>query len=240
MRHYYGFNSKEAKEALKKHDERLGDIVKILKEEKMHDNSTIIVLGDHSSLDEDKIININVLLRENRYINVDTNGKIIDYRAIGKNCDGSTYIYTKNNNKELISQIYNLIDKFNQEHNCIEAIYTNLEAKKLGADPDCALMLEANKGYYFLDNVTGKVIDEVKPDEVGQVPHITRSTHGYSPFKKDYTTVFLIAGKGIEEGIILDEMKLVDEGPTMARLLGLDLKDTEGRIIEEFLNMNKR
>lgn len=236
MRHYHGFNSLEAKQALERHDRRLGEIIKTLKENDMYENSTIIVLGDHSSLDEDKIIRPNVLLRKNGYIDVNEDGKITDYKAICKNCDGSTYVYLKYiKDIKLSGEIYSLIENFNERYNCIEAIYTNEQAKKLGADTECSLILEANRGYYFSDDISGELIKEIKPEEVGHVSHVTKATHGYSPFKKDYTTVFMASGKGINRGVVLDEMNLVDEGPTMAKLLGLRLGDADGTIIEKFL-----
>lgn len=234
MRHHHGFYSKEAKEALKRHDSRLEDIIKTLKENNMYEDSTIIALGDHSSLDEDKIINLNILLKENGYINVNTSGNIIDYKAIIKNCDGSAYVYVKDSlNQKLICEIRDLIDDFNKKYKCIEAIFTSDEAKELGADPRCALMLEANKGYYFLDNLEGEIIKKIQPNEAGVVHDVTSSTHGYSPFKEDYTTVFMAAGCGIKKGAVIEKMNLIDEAPTMAKLLGLELKNVDGRIVEE-------
>lgn len=234
MRHHHGFYSKEAKEALKRHDSRLEDIIKTLKENNMYEDSTIIALGDHSSLDEDKIINLNILLKENGYINVNTSGNIIDYKAIIKNCDGSAYVYVKDSlNQKLICEIRDLIDDFNKKYKCIEAIFTSDEAKELGADPRCALMLEANKGYYFLDHLEGEIIKKIQPNEAGVVHDVTSSTHGYSPFKEDYTTVFMAAGCGIKKGAVIEKMNLIDEAPTMAKLLGLELKNVDGRIVEE-------
>lgn len=234
MRHYNSFYSKEAKEALKRHDSRLGDIIKALKANNIYEDSTVIVLGDHSSLDGDKIINLNILLKENGYIKVDASGNITDHRAIIKTCDGSAYVYVKDAlNQKLICEIRELIDDFNNEHECIEAVFTSDEAKDLGADPQCALMLEANKGYYFLDCVEGEIIKRIQPHEVGRVPDVTSSTHGYSPFKKEYTTVFMAAGCGIKKGTDIEKMNLIDEGPTMAKLLGLELKNVDGRVVEE-------
>jgi predicted AlkP superfamily pyrophosphatase or phosphodiesterase len=235
MRHYYGFNSKEAKEAIRRHDSRLGDIIKTLKVNDMYEDNTVIVLGDHSSLDEDKIINLNILLKENGYIQVDDSGKIINYKAIIKNCDGSAYLYVKDTqNKTLIREVRELIENFNNKYKCIEVIYSSDEAKDLGADPQCALMLEANKGYYFLDNIEGEIIKKIHPHEVGKIHNFTSSTHGYSPFKEDYTTVFFAAGCGIKKGVEIEKMNLIDEAPTMAKLLGLELKNVDGRIVEEF------
>ncbi|EKQ57691.1 MULTISPECIES: alkaline phosphatase family protein [unclassified Clostridium] len=236
IRHKYGFYSREAKEALIRHDSRLGDIVETLVKNNMYDQSTIIVLGDHSSLDEDMVINLNVLLKDNDYIKVDDSGNIIDYKAIVKNCDGSAYLYVKDrSNQKLISEIKDLINNFNKEHECIEAIFTSNEAKDFGADPNCALMLEANKGYYFLDNLNGEVIKKIQPHESESEHDITSSTHGYSPFKEDYTTVFMAKGCGIKKGTVIEKMNLIDEAPTIAKLLGFELKNIDGRVIEEIL-----
>ena len=236
MRHLHGFDSKEAKEALERHDKRLGEIIKSLKESNIYEDSTIIILGDHSSLDEDKIIRLNVLLREKGYIDVNNDGQITDYRAILKNCDGSAYVYLKDKSDiRLINEIHSLIDKFNSKYNCIEAIYNNKEASQLGADSKCAFMLEASKEYYFTDDISGEVIQKLKSEDIGRVPHATRATHGYSPFKQDYTTVFMAAGKGINKGVVVEEMNLVDEAPTIAQLLGITLKGVDGKVVRQFL-----
>lgn len=236
MRHYHGFNSAEARGALQRLDHRLGEIIRTLKEINIYQDSTLIVLGDHSSLDEDKMINLNVLLRQNGYIKVDARGRIVAYKAIVKSCDGSAYVYTTpGTDARIVSKIRSLLENFNHEHNCLEGIYSKTEVLKLGADPECALMLEANRGYYFTDNIEGDILTIIRPEQVGVVPHYTKAAHGYSPFKKDYTTVFMAAGKGIKERVVLDEMRLIDEGPTIAKLLGVSLKDVDGRVIEEIL-----
>ena len=42
-------------------------------------------------------------------------------------------------------------------------------------------------------------------------------------------------GKGIKKGLVIDKMNLIDEGPTFAKLLGIELKGADGRVIEEIL-----
>lgn len=239
MRHYHGFNSVEARGALHRLDQRLGEIIRTLKEINIYQDSTLIVLGDHSSLDEDKIINFNVLLRQKGYIKVDARGRILNYEAIVKSCDGSAYVYVRpGTDASVVREIRILLEQFNHEHPCLESIYSQAEVLKLGADPGCALMLEANRGYYFMDNIEGNILINIRPEQVGIVPHFTRAAHGYSPFKQDYTTVFMAAGKGIRQGIVLNEMRLIDEGPTIAKLLGVSLAGADGRIIEEILQNN--
>jgi predicted AlkP superfamily pyrophosphatase or phosphodiesterase len=228
IRHYFGYNSLEAKLALQRHDLRLGDIINTLKENNMYENSTIIILGDHSSIDENKVINLNVLLKKHNYFKIGEKNQIVDYRAIVKNCDGSAYVYVKNSDE--VGNVFEIIKKFNEEHKCIEKIYSKKEAEALGADPNCALMLEARCGYYFQDEHEGDVVVDINNNH-----KYTKATHGYSPFKEKYTTVFMASGKGIREGEIVEKMNLVDEGPTIAKLLDIELKDADGKVIESFL-----
>lgn len=233
-RHRFGFGSKEAFESLKRLDKRLGDIIKTLKEEGMYDKSTLIVLGDHSSLDESRAVCLNILLREKGYIKANDKGKVISYRAILKPCDGSAYIYLKD--KRDTKLIRKLLEEFNKEHNCIESILTGAQAGELGADPNCDFMLEAKIGYYFSGTLHGEIIREIETNSEGRAINGTKATHGYSPQKKDYTTMFFASGRGIRRGVEIKKMNLIDEGPTIAYLLGFELKDADGRILYEIID----
>ncbi|WP_411678787.1 ectonucleotide pyrophosphatase/phosphodiesterase [Clostridium thailandense] len=235
MRHHHGFYSEEAREALERLDQKLGDIINAMKDKCIYEESTLVVLGDHSSLDEDKIINLNVLLKEKGYINV-KNTNIIDYKAIAKSCDGSAYLYVKED--KLIEELKELLYDFNEQEECIENIYSRQDAEKLGADPKCAMLIEAKKGFYFLDEAEGTVIKQIQPGEAGRLPEVTAATHGYSPLKENYTTVFMASGKGINKGNIIEKMNLVDEGPTLAALLGLQFKECDGEVLKEFLQLD--
>jgi predicted AlkP superfamily pyrophosphatase or phosphodiesterase len=222
MRHHYGFNSDEARASLDRHDRRLGEIIDALKNKGIFEESTVVVLGDHSSIDEDKIINLNVLLKEKGYITLKNSGKIKDYKAISKSCDGSAYLYIKDNN--IVEEVKKIIMDFNKKEDCLEWVENE------------PIMLEAKKGYYFLDNTEGPVIRKINPGEAGNIAGVTASTHGYSPFKENYTTVFMMAGKGINKGAVIEKMNLVDEGPTLASLLGLKFKQCDGALLKDFLN----
>ena len=241
QRHYHGFSSKQAEEALLRHDQRLGRIMEALKQSDLYDHSTIVALGDHSSLDESKAIKINVLLKETGLIKLNTQGKVTDWKAYCKGCDGSSYIYIKDDQdeetKKAVRQLLqNLIQK---NENGLEKILTNEEAIQAGADADCFLMLEARLGYYFKDEMEGAFIDDITELDVKNKRY-TWSSHGYSPKKENYETIFIAAGKGIKPHQVIPSMHLVDEGPTFARLLGLNLGQTDGKVIENFLSMKGR
>ena len=66
----------------------------------------------------------------------------------------------------MLEKLYQIFNDVNQEYNCFEYIYSRKEAEKLGADLNCTFMLEANKGYYFLDPINDKLIKELTEDEI--------------------------------------------------------------------------
>lgn len=233
QRHEYGFDSKEANNALERLDKRLGDIVEKLKVLGIYDDSVIIILGDHSSIDGHSNIYPNCLLERAGLLTKDSDGMIKDYRAVSKSADGAAYVYADKEvtDDEILKAINPLV-----KDEIIEKVYSSEEAAKLGADKDCRFMLEAAKGYFFMNEVKDKPIVEVEETRPYTSGKVCINNHGYNPnLKGDYETVFFAAGKGIKQGVFIEEMSLVDEGPTFASILGLDMTDVDGRPITEIL-----
>ncbi|MDR4326766.1 ectonucleotide pyrophosphatase/phosphodiesterase [Bacillus pseudomycoides] len=239
QRHYHGFSSTETTAAIQRHDERLGKIIKALKETGIYEASTIIALGDHSALSENKAIQLNVLFHQKGLISVNQDGKLTNWKAYCQSCDGSAYVHVKDKNDiQTIQAVQHLLEELLQDkQNGIEFILHDEGAKERGADGNCLFMLEAREGYYFTENYTGEFIKEISEKDVTPSKKYTFGTHGYSPTKPNYETIFIAAGKGIRQGAIIPYMRLIDEGPTIARLLGLYLGETDGTIIEDLLQL---
>ncbi|PFA63292.1 alkaline phosphatase family protein [Bacillus sp. AFS015802] len=235
QRHYHGFSSEEAHAALRRHDDRLGRIIEALKENGMYDQSTIVALGDHSALDESKAVQLNVLLRERGLITITRRGKVTDWKAYCKGCDGSAYVYTKD--PGTTREVKSLLSELQADPlNGIESILTGEEAAMKGADEQCAFMLEARTGFYFKDTLDGPFIHSITPEDVKEKRY-TYGSHGYSPEKENYSTIFMALGKGIRSNQEIPSMCLTDEGPTFARLLGVSLENSDGKPIEEILDI---
>lgn len=241
QRHHHGVFSKEAIEAVQRHDERLGQILDALEESGRFSETTIVVLGDHSALDEDKAIHLNVIFRENNLISVDAKGRITDWKTYCKSCDGSAYIYMKDQNDiETKATVKKILERLVADPaNGIEKVLTGKEAGQRGADSTCAFMVEACHGFYFLEAHLGKYIKHVTAEDVSNNSKYTFASHGYSPEKSNYTTFFMATGKGIRQNEVVPFMRLIDIGPTLAKLLGLDLGHTDGKVIEQLLNIDQ-
>jgi predicted AlkP superfamily pyrophosphatase or phosphodiesterase len=238
QRHRHGFSSKEANEAVDRHDARLGKILTALKDSGLYEKSTIVALGDHSSLDHTKVVKLNVLFKESGLLEVTKRGKVKNWKAYCKSNDGSAYIYLKDKNdtgtKERVRALLNSLVM--NEENGVEFVIDGVEAGRRGADVHAAFMVEARRGFYFTEHLDGNSIDEITEEDVASGKY-TFASHGYSPTKDNYETIFIATGKGIKPNVEIPAMRLIDEGPTFARLLGLDLGRTDGKVIEEILEI---
>lgn len=233
-RHIYGVEHEEIKKALRRHDTRLGEIMKALEETGDMNKTTVVLLGDHCQADTRTVVYFNYLFKEKGFLK--TKGtKITDYDFVAKNCDGSCYIYA-NPNKHLEENRYQeLADLLmlckEDETFGIEEIFTSREAGELGADDSCVCMIEAKPYFYYLDEA------EVLTCPTSEARlHKMLAVHGYLPSKEDNKTFFMASGFGIQPKSHTEEMNLYDEGPTLAKIMGLELPDADGKVISEILN----
>ncbi len=260
QKHKYGIENKEVIESLKRHDERLGEIIESLKLAGIYEDSTIIALGDHSQINVNNVIKLNSILMKNDLINVNGN-KIKSYKAIAKSCDGSSYIYLKNKNDvETRKKVRDILNELkNKYSNVIEEVYNNEEIKNLGADINASFMIEAKRGYYFIDDFLGEAIEVI--DESSKIKHkldindsimigndyicdIAGATNAglnslymHLTSSYNYKTFFIEYGKTIKKGVVLEKGKLINHGPTIAKILDIDLRDCDGIVEERILNL---
>ena len=228
-RHEYGVYSEEAMEAVRRHDMRLGELVSLL--ERMGEKTTtnIVVLGDHFQKDVGCVLYPNYHIAEHGWA-VRKGNRLAKWKVAAQNGDGSCYIYVKDRkDKELMFAVAGWLKEWKmQPGSGIRAVYTGKQAWEKGADPKCAFMLEAKDGFFFKNGCE-------KPwEKVAEGNGVHRGAHGYDPDSPEYTTFFLAAGPDFEPGEEIPEMYLIDEGPILARALGLELEDADGAVINRF------
>ncbi len=244
-RHRLGLDHPEIRKALGRLDGRIGTIMEALERttagscHSMED-TTIAVLGDHCQMDCHTAVYPNYLLKEHGLLSVDGRGRITDYKVIAKNCDGSCYLYLHPEMKNSVEMIRKMTQKLTEifqklsggENAVISKVFTGREAGEMGADDRCVMMLEAKNGYYFLDDhhMLTCPVYEVKR-------HRMKATHGYLPTLPGYETFLLLSGYGVKKGVKGGPMKLWDEGPTFAKIMGLELPGADGCARSELLEV---
>lgn len=238
-RHQLGAAHPEIRRALKRLDGRIGAIMDALARTKAGfchsmEDTTVVILGDHYQLDCHTVLYPNYLLKKHGLFHVDRKERVTDYQAIAKNCDGSCYLYLHpemRKNAEMTEKLTRKLTMiFHDLSDGVARIFSASDARKLGADDTCVMMLEAKSGYYFLDD------HKMLTCPVGDLErHRMKATHGYLPTLPKYQTFFMMAGYGVRKGGTCDSMKLWDEAPTLAQIMGLTLPGIDGCVREELL-----
>ncbi|MBB1079262.1 alkaline phosphatase family protein [Limosilactobacillus sp. STM2_1] len=229
MRHRYGVRSAQTKHALVRLDARVAKIIQATKDAGTYDETNFVILGDHYQINVDKMIHLNMLFARRGWLH--PLGKKGVYRnnwqVTAKTCDGETYIYTRGavdlgSLKQLIAGVEG-----------VQRIYDGAQAIKLGADPKCTFLVEAKPGYYFTDEVNRPaVVESVNPAAIGTHDRY-RAVHGYGPTQPNYYTTAIFTGPQVNAGKVIEGARLVDEGPTFAKLLGLHYPaPTAGQVID--------
>lgn len=236
-RHFYGVSHDKVKEALNRLDIKLGEILQTLQKIGDIEKTTVVVLGDHYQKDANTVVFPNYILKEKGYLTTKRNA-IKNYKVVAKNCDGSCYIYlhpSLKGNQKMTEEVTKLFINLSKDKKYgIQRVYNAQEAKRKGADDNCVCMLEARDQYYFLDDFE-KLTCEVKDVK----HHKMFGTHGYDPTLEGYQTFFMASGCGIEPGVFVPHMTLMDEGVTLAKLLGVDLGEVDGKVITEILRTER-
>ncbi len=232
-RHNTGLFSPLVTHGLHEIDLWLGEILKAVRDAGIEEETDIVITSDHGQLNICRTISPNVILADHGLITVTEEGGIRDFQAFIKSTALSAQVYLKDPaDKAVYEKTYSLL-----KHMCgegiygISRVYTAEEAEKEEhLAGDFSFVLESD-GYSSFTN------DWVRP--IVRSKDITdyrfgNATHGHHPDKGPQPT-FLAFGPRFRPGVAVEKGSLVDQAPTFARVLGLDLGNTDGKAIREIL-----
>ncbi len=230
IRHTYGVYGKEVKDCLRQLDILFGRFIDATIQAKTYDKTNFIILGDHGQIDIEGIFELNVLFVENGLIELDENNNPIDYIAYSFSSGFSTQIILKEpNNLSNIEKVYKILNNIKEKYpEYIERIYTKEEAEKEEhLSGNFSFVIEGTKGTYFGTKFLGKVY--IKKHEKDY--YVYSATHGHS-VKKGKKPPLLAFGPDIKENITIQNKKMIDVCPTLAKLLDLNMPNVMGKCIE--------
>ena len=218
MRHHYGVNSEQAKQAIIDFDGRLGRIIRLLEDMGQWEDCLFVLVGDHYQLNTHTVVRPNHLLsRQSGWQTLGRDGTIKSWQVYCKGADGCAYIYRKPGAKITVKEI---LDTLRPMMPMIETVYTAQEAADFGADPNCLFMIEAKKGYYFLDDLAGDFQESV--DNPTSNAKLLHATHGYHPARSHYATTAFYHGPDVKVGHAVETGRLIDHAPTILSALKLN------------------
>ena len=93
----------------------------------------------------------------------------------------------------------------------------------------------AGQDFLIGDVNTFLVADAANPSTARVPLTPPRHEHGYLPAHPKMFTSVVLSGRGVRKGTTIGHVKSIDVAPTIARLLGIEMKDVEGRVLTEAL-----
>lgn len=234
FRHTWGIGHPKVFEQLRKHDEEFGAILETLRRKGTLDETNVVILGDHGQTDVEDVLLLNVLLRHAGFLQIDESGKLMHFDAIAHSTGLGAYVELRDPlDEELKSRVRTLLENLKDDPQIqLAYVMDAREAKEtFNVEGPFDFIIESKRPISFGDQVTGEAIwgSKVPGDK-----HIGAATHGGSPTRAEVTS-FIAAGPNVRPGVVLERCSLVDEAPTMARMLGFEMPDTDGSALVELL-----
>ncbi|MGL4737840.1 MAG: alkaline phosphatase family protein [Cellulosilyticaceae bacterium] len=229
-RHVYGVHSEKIKDALKYIDEMLGLMIEALKEEGLYEQTNFVICSDHGQVDIKESININRLLIEKGYITVDEAFEVIDWKAYCHSAAASAQVYIKDHDPEVLKEIVGLLNDYKETLHIGQIFTTQEVADSYHLNGEFDLVLEAEEGYGFNFMMESPLHKSVMNEDY----RTSVGTHGHLPTRGDQPCQ-VVYGPDFKKGVEVSYARNIDIAPTCAKLLGFEMKNSDGKILQELL-----
>ncbi len=226
--HDHGPFTPEALASLEKTDGYLARLLAAAEQAGTLAQTAVFITSDHGFLPVSKQFHPGVLLeraglvkvREEKDAQNQTRTVVTGWRALPYVTGGACAIILRDaDDRDALSKLRLIFEPFTANGKGLLRVLDEEEIRALGSNVRAGLMLEGAEGFTFGSNYTGEIVTESR----------TRGMHGYLPTRPDYRASFIAAGAGVGRRGRLDEVRMIDIGPTIARALGFVLRDAEGQ-----------
>ncbi len=232
-RHQTGLFTPKVTHGLHEIDNWLGWLIRATKDAGIYEDTDFFIVSDHGQINISRVICPNVELARRGLIQVDGSGQVTDYVAMVKSTGASAQVYLKEpDNEQALARTEMVLKEMCQAGIYgISRVYTAQEAaqeERLAGE--FSFVLETDGFTSFGNDWTGALCrtHDVTDYRFG------RATHGHQPDKGPQPTLIAF-GPSIRPGVVLDRGSIVDEPATVARVLGIDMGDIDGKVLEELL-----
>jgi len=197
------------------------------------ENTNFIITSDHGQIDVSRWAMPNVELRRRGFIRTDANDVITDYDAFIKGVGCCALVYLKDeSDKKTYKAVYDALKEMRDSglYGFTEVFTREEIAEKEHLSGPFSFVLETDGYTSFGSEWTGSIIHQRDiTDYRGGA-----ASHGYLPDKGAQPTL-IACGPSFKKGVTVDRRPIVDLAPTIAKAMGVDLADADGKPIDEIL-----
>lgn len=233
LRHKNGVFSAEVLEGLRQVDRWLHMLLQAFQDAGTLEDTNFVILSDHGQLDYVRESRPNAFLADRGFIRLDEQGRVTDYTAYGVHNGLSMTFWLKDpSDRDAHDAVLAALREMAAQGTCgFKRVFTRQEAaQRYHLDGSFAFIAEGDGQTSFVDACTPPYVTPVPLSE----HHVGRGNHGHLP-DTGPQPVFLAKGPDFRPDVLLPRRGIVDEAPTFARLLGVDLRDAQGVPMTELL-----
>ena len=228
--HQYGPMSAASFTAMAFLDAKVRQILNALRRTDLLPNATLIVVSDHGFRTYKHKIHPNVLLRNKGLLTEGLGQSKGDAWVLSEGGTAAIYVTSPDRKAEIVPELRSILRGVEG----IDHVYGVDDFPKLGlpvpssTDQAPDLVLAAAPDYMFSNESVGDLVTQV--DAAG--------THGYLNTDPTMQAIFMAWGAGIPKGVRINGISNLDVAPTIAALLGLEMKQVKGQVIREIVGHN--
>ncbi|HZW03327.1 MAG TPA: alkaline phosphatase family protein [Anaerolineaceae bacterium] len=234
VRHAHGVDNDFVKAQLRLHDRQFGVLLDAIRQYGDYENTNFAILGDHGQSDITRTLNLNVLFKQHGLLQVDGDERLVDYDAYCHSAELSAWVRLKDPQDAALRQrVYEfLLSLQGEEPYGIGHVFTKAEAaERFHLTGPFEFIVEGAQPISFGNDWAG---DDAFAPHTYKGHGTLKASHGGLPYK-DQTTTFIACGPSVRPGAVVERCSIVDEAPTLAAMLGVDLGDVDGRILSEII-----
>ena len=217
--HRFGLGAAEAHATIERIDTLLGKLV--LAARAARPDITIAIVSDHGFDITTTEANLYRPFIDAGLIKLDADGKIVSWDAMPWNSGGSiAVVVARPDDAALTARVRTLLMSLSEKPDgFIANLIDKREISKLGANPDAQFYVELRRGF-LAGGFDGNRTSATRPAKY-------KGMHGYFPAASAMRSTFVIAGPGIFAGRDLGEIDMRAIAPTLARILGVPLLNSQ-------------
>jgi predicted AlkP superfamily pyrophosphatase or phosphodiesterase len=233
--HRYGPRTPAGMSAMALLDAQVARILESIEQSGVAPRTTVFVVSDHGFKTVKRQIRLNAAFMQAGLLKVQ-DGKVLqaDAYVVPEGGSAIVYVTVPDPSGEILARARTAIAGVEG----IASVVEPAEYARYGLplptvnDQMGVLFVIPKEGYAFTGAVGDQVVVDAQEGSLG--------AHGYVSSDPELTALFIASGAGIAKGVTLDTVDSVDVAPTAGRLLGLDLKDVDGQVLEKVLLSPRR
>lgn len=230
INHQYGPMTPASLTAMSLLDANVKRVVDAVQRAGLTRQTTFIIVSDHGFRSIKHKLNPNVLLREKGFLT--GTGKELKGDAFVQAEGGTAMVYLTNPDRaaELVPKLRSTFTGAVG----IDHVYGPEDFPQMGlptramSDQAPDLVLAADADYGFSNESEGPAVTEIPQ----------AGTHGFVNRDPKMQAIFIASGAGVPRGVHVDSILNLDVAPTIAALLGLEMKNVKGHAIPEIVNFS--